>query len=148
MKASVKAAEEKAPTIRLDRWLCFARFCKTRAVAQKLITRGQVILNGSKVGKVGAPVRSGDRLAVTLGPVKRTVTVREVGERRGPAAEARLLYDESTPPEKLTSEYAGLPIYRRPLLVREKGAGRPTKKDRRAIDKHQDGGWDDDSDDS
>ncbi len=130
------------PTERIDKWLWFARFGKTRGIAQKLIERGQVTLNGNKVAKAGAPVRVGDRITVVFETVKRQVTVLQLGDRRGPADEARLLYDEPEPREKLNSENAALPLYR-PMLVREKGAGRPTKKERRALS--QEFGWDDES---
>ena len=79
--------------VRIDKWLWFARFGKTRSVAQKLIERGQVTINGAKVRKSGSPVRIGDQVAVVLGPVKRSVTVRDLGARRGSADEAKLLYD-------------------------------------------------------
>jgi ribosome-associated heat shock protein Hsp15 len=128
------------PTERIDKWLWFARFGKTRSVTQKLIERGQVTLNGNKVSKAGAPVRVGDHISVVFESVKRNVTVLQLGERRGPAEEARLLYDEPEPREKLNSENAALPLYR-PMLMREKGAGRPTKKDRRDIGRTF--GWDD-----
>jgi len=133
---------EKPAAERIDKWLWFARFGKTRAIAQKLIERGQVTLNGAKVKKVSASVRVGDKIVVVLGTVKRSVTVLGLAERRGPADEARLLYDEPAPKEKLTSEHAALPLYK-PMLIREKGAGRPTKKDRRSLAKEL--GWDDDS---
>ena len=126
--------------VRIDKWLWFARFGKTRSVAQKLIERGQVTINGAKVRKSGSPVRIGDQVAVVLGPVKRSVTVRDLGARRGSADEAKLLYDEPQPMEKLTSENAALPLYT-PMLVRERGAGRPTKKDRRDLAKEFGDRW-------
>jgi len=135
---------EKPAAERIDKWLWFARFGKTRAVAQKLIERGQVSINGVVVKKVSALVRKGDRIAVILETVKRNMTVRELGERRGPATEARLLYEEAAPKERLASEDAALPLYR-PMLIREKGAGRPTKKDRRAIAKEFGGRWDEET---
>ena len=117
---------------RIDKWLWFARFGKTRAVAQKLVTRGQVSINGRTVKKTSAAVRIGDKIGVILGAVKRNVTVCALGERRGPADEARRLYDEPAPLERLSSEHAALPVYK-PMAIRDKGSGRPTKKDRRAI---------------
>lgn len=126
---------------RLDKWLWFARFGKTRAVAQKFIERGQVTINSNKISKVSAQVRVGDKVSVVLETVKRQVTVLALGERRGPAEEARLLYDEPAPKEKLGSEDAALPLYK-PMLIREKGAGRPAKKDRRGMTRTF--GWDED----
>lgn len=119
--------------IRLDKWLWFARFCKSRALAQKLIERGQITINGQKARKASVSVRVGDHLIAVLGPVKRSVVVKDVGERRGPAPEAQRLFDEPTPPERLHRDEHG--VKRGPLLIRPQGAGRPTKKDRRAIDK-------------
>lgn len=135
-------ANDKPAAERIDKWLWFARFGKTRAIAQKLIERGQVTLNGTKVKKTSASVRVGDRLSIVLETVQRNVTVLALGERRGPAEEARLLYDEPMPKEKLSSEKAALPLYK-PMLIREKGAGRPTKRDRR--DMVRTFGWDDDA---
>ncbi len=133
---------EKPAAERIDKWLWFARFGKTRATSQKLIERGQVTLNGAKVSKSSAAVRVGDKVTVVLETVKRHVTVLALGERRGPPEEARLLYDEPAPREKLNSENAALPLYK-PMLIREKGAGRPTKKERRDISREF--GWDDES---
>lgn len=121
-------------TIRLDKWLYFARVCKTRALAQKLIDRGQVTLNGTKIKKASGSVRRDDQLVIVTGPLKRTLIVKEFGVRRGPAPEARTLYDEPTPPQRLDRDAHGLPLHR-PMFTRPKGSGRPTKKDRREIDK-------------
>lgn len=99
-------------SIRLDKWLWYARFAKTRATAQKLIESGQVGVNGAPVLKVSAPVEPGDTIGVILGPIRRTVIMREIGERRGPPAEARKLYDEPSAPERLSWENAGTPPHR------------------------------------
>lgn len=133
---------DKPAAERIDKWLWFARFGKTRAISQKLVERGQVTLNRAKVSKSSASVRVGDKVSVVLETVKRNVTVLALGERRGPPEEARLLYDEPAPREKLDSEKAALPLYK-PMLIREKGAGRPTKKERRDISREF--GWDDES---
>ncbi len=85
-------------------------------------------------------VRAGDKVMVVLGAVQRKLIVKDTGARRGPAEEARLLYDEPEPVARLSSEDAALPLYK-PMLIREKGAGRPTKKERRDI--VQEFGWDD-----
>jgi len=137
---SGKTAENDV--LRLDKWLWFARFCKTRALAQKHIEGGDVTLNGAKTRKTSANVRIGDEISVVLGPIKRTVTVLLMAERRGPASEAQTLYEEKDPPEKLRGLDAGLRRHK-PLLSRPKGAGRPTKKDRRSIAKELGGRWDD-----
>lgn len=120
-------------TMRLDKWLCFARICKTRAVAQKFIERGQVKLNGATTRKASMGVRLNDTLVAITGPVQRTLIVKELGVRRGPATEARTLYEEPMPPQRLARDDRASPLHR-PLFTRPKGTGRPTKKDRRALD--------------
>ncbi|MGE4062317.1 MAG: RNA-binding S4 domain-containing protein [Rhodospirillaceae bacterium] len=100
-------------SLRLDKWLWYARFAKTRAQVQKLIERGQVSVNGVAVQKTSTGVQRGDTLAVILGPVRRTVIVRDIGERRGPPGEARTLYDEPAPAERLSWEEAGAPLHPR-----------------------------------
>jgi len=102
--------------LRLDKWLWYARFAKTRALAQKLIEHGQISRNGAVVQKTSALVEPGDTVAVVLGPVRRTVIVRDTGGRRGPPQEARTLYDETSPPERLSWEDAGVPPHKlRPI---------------------------------
>ena len=96
--------------LRLDKWLWFARFCKSRALAQRLIERGQVALNGARVEKTSTTVRPGDRLEIIIGPVKRQVRVRDLGERRGSAPEAQTLYEEVAAPERLHAMDAALPL--------------------------------------
>lgn len=103
----------KGDSLRLDKWLWFARFAKTRGMVQTLIERGQVSVNGARIEKMSAHVRAGDTVAVILGPVRRTVIVRDLGERRGPPTEARTLFDEPAPAERLSWEEAGLPLHRR-----------------------------------
>lgn len=98
-------------SLRLDKWLWYARFARTRALAQKLIERGQVTVNGAQILKTSVQVQAGDQVAVVLGPVRRTVIVRDTGERRGPPAEARGLYEEPAPPERLSWEEAGPPLH-------------------------------------
>lgn len=110
--------------IRLDKWLWHARFCKTRSLAQKWCTSGHVTLNGQTVAKPAATVRPGDTVSFLSGPYRRTVVVKAPGERRGPAPEAQTLYEETTPPARQTDEF---------MPHRPRGAGRPTKKDRRAL---------------
>jgi ribosome-associated heat shock protein Hsp15 len=86
---------------RLDKWLWFARFAKTRSLAAKLCAEGAVTVAGAVVLKPGHAVRVGDLIAVRQGRMLRQVTVRALGARRGPPAEARLLYDEPAPPVSL-----------------------------------------------
>jgi ribosome-associated heat shock protein Hsp15 len=83
---------------RLDKWLWFARFAKTRSLAAKLCTRGSVTVGSVPVAKAAHPVYVGDALTVRQGRLLRRVTVLALGERRGPPAEARLLYAEAEMP--------------------------------------------------
>jgi ribosome-associated heat shock protein Hsp15 len=96
--------------LRLDKWLWFARFCKTRSLAQKLVERGQATLNGAVVQKPSVTVRAGDRLTITLGRARRTILITDVAERRGPAEQARTLFEEPEPPEHLDPIEAALPL--------------------------------------
>lgn len=82
------------PAIRLDKWLWQARFCKTRSDAARLIAAGAVRVNGLRVVKPATAIRPGDGLTFALGRVVRVVRVRATGTRRGPATEARQLYDD------------------------------------------------------
>jgi len=96
---------ERAKT-RLDQWLWFARLAKSRSLAARLCTAGAVAINGSTVTKPNRSVRIGDFVVVPQGGFQRTVQVLALGTRRGPAAEARALYQETaatrlrdTPPD-------------------------------------------------
>ena len=110
---------------RIDKWLWFARFAKTRTMAQKLAISGMVRINREKNVSASQPVKAGDVLTIAFESGVRILKVIEPGERRGPATEARLLYEDLTPPPASASAPAS--------GFRERG-GRPTKRDRRAID--------------
>lgn len=115
---------------RLDKWLFFARMVKSRSLAQSYIQSGNVRVNGAPVRQASHVVKIGDRLDISLERVDRVLVVKAAGDRRGPYEEAKLLYDDKTPPRE--------PSDRMTLLeqaVREPGSGRPTKKERRALDK-------------
>lgn len=86
------------PAIRLDKWLWHARFCKSRAVAARLVTEGVVRLNTVRVQKPATAVRVGDGLSFAVGGRIRTVRILALGTRRGPAPEARLLYADLDAP--------------------------------------------------
>jgi ribosome-associated heat shock protein Hsp15 len=92
-----------APTSRrLDQWLWFARFVKSRSLASRLCAAGAVAVNGLAVKKANHAVRLGDAIELPQGPFRRTVRVLALGMRRGPAAEARLLYEEPAAPVRLS----------------------------------------------
>ncbi|KLK91986.1 RNA-binding protein S4 [Microvirga vignae] len=77
---------------RLDKWLWFARFAKTRTLAAKLVTSGFVRVNGQRTDNAAKAVAVGDVVTIALARTTLVVRVEGLGERRGPAPEARLLY--------------------------------------------------------
>jgi ribosome-associated heat shock protein Hsp15 len=80
-------------SIRIDKWLWHARFCKTRAIAQAKAAQGRIRLNGNRVEKPSASVKAGDVLTMPAGGKVLSLRVLGLGMRRGPAAEARSLYE-------------------------------------------------------
>jgi ribosome-associated heat shock protein Hsp15 len=116
--------------LRLDKWLWYARFAKTRTAAQRLVVAGRVRVNRERTDSPARLLRLGDVLTVTLESGIRVVKVAAFGDRRGPPAEARLLFDDLAPPA--LAERATTPPPR--------GGPRPTKRDRRAIDSFSLGG--------
>jgi len=89
-------------TLRLDKFLWHARLCKTRSLAGRLCAAGVVELGGAIVLRAAQPVRIGDLLAISHGGWRRQIEVLGLGERRGPAPEAQLLYRETAAPIRLT----------------------------------------------
>lgn len=112
---------------RVDKFLWFARFFKSRTLAATMVSDGRVRINGERCEKPSTIVKLGDVLTFPAGPHVRVIKVLAGGERRGPAPEARLLYEDLTPPRE------ALPPEEEAPAPREKGAGRPTKKERRDI---------------
>ncbi len=124
---------------RIDKWLWYARFFKTRSLAAKVVASGKVrvtvgearpqrVLKGSQL------VRCGDVLTFSHGAEIRVVRVKATGLRRGPASEARLLYEDVT--SRSENPPAPKPLSVAPSAPeRPAGSGRPTKRDRRAIDR-------------
>ena len=80
--------------IRIDKWLWQARFCKTRTLAAGTVSSGRVRINGDRTQKPGRMVGPGDVLTLRLRAGVRVVRVVQCGTRRGPAPEARTLYEE------------------------------------------------------
>jgi ribosome-associated heat shock protein Hsp15 len=100
------AAQERAPErakARLDQWLWFARFVKSRSLAARLCAAGTVTINGGAVTKPNHTVRVGDVVILPQGGWQRTVRVLALGMRRGPASEARLLYEEAAAALRLSA---------------------------------------------
>jgi ribosome-associated heat shock protein Hsp15 len=109
---------------RLDKWLWFARVVKTRTLAAKLVADGHVRVNAQRVTAPAKSVTNGDVLTIALERRVLILRVTAPGERRGPYEEARLLYEDLTPPEPAaaTGGDAGYTP-----------GGRPTKRERRAL---------------
>ena len=117
--------------VRVDRWLWAARLFKTRGAATEAVLGGRVHVNGVRV-KPAKGVRAGDRLEVTVAGARRELVVLDVAEKRGPAAVAATLYEE-TPESKARREALATQI--RSMPSGDWDSGRPTKRDRREIDR-------------
>jgi ribosome-associated heat shock protein Hsp15 len=115
-------------TLRLDKWLWYARFARTRTMAAKLVTGARFRVNGQATEKSHHGIRPGDVLTFPLGPHVRVIKVLALAERRGPAPEARLLYEDLDPPRPPAAPAPASIDAARPA-----GSGRPTKRERRAI---------------
>lgn len=120
--------ESDGETLRLDKWLWYARFCKTRSLATSMCRAGEVRVNKSPVRKSNQSVRVGDILTFSQGPRIRVIQIVALTARRGPAAEAATLYEDLSPPMPPRKQRMQGP-------KREPGTGRPTKRERRAIDR-------------
>ncbi|MBN9053658.1 MAG: RNA-binding S4 domain-containing protein [Rhizobiales bacterium] len=115
---------------RIDKWLFFARLLKSRSLAARSVVSGDVSVNGVSIRQPAHAVRVGDVVVLSLDRHDMVVQVLQPGERRGPYEEARLLYRDMTPPPPPREE--------RNLFAqatRERGAGRPTKRQRRETDR-------------
>lgn len=121
-----------APSTRLDRWLWAARFYKTRTLATAAVAGGKVHANGERA-KPAKQVKVGDRLRIRVGPYEHHVTVQGLAERRGTARQAVALYDET--PESKAARLRLAELHRVAPAPRFEGRGRPTKKDRRDIER-------------
>ena len=117
---------------RIDKWLWYARASKSRSLAARLVTGGAVRINRIKTTKASETVKPGDVVTVTVHHHVRVLEVMLPGTRRGPATEAATLFNDLTPPPPPKEETVILGP------VREQGAGRPTKRERRKIDKLRD----------
>jgi ribosome-associated heat shock protein Hsp15 len=107
---------------RIDKWLWFARFAKTRTAAQALAVSGRVRVNREKSVSASRPLKVGDVLTVGFESGVKVLKVVALGERRGPAPEAQLLYEDLTPPPQPGEPAPG------------RVGPRPSKRDRRKQD--------------
>lgn len=125
--------EASSEKLRLDKWLWQARFFKSRSIAAEQCRAKKVRINGQHVKKPSATVVAGDVLTFPKAGDIRVIKIIALGNRRGPASEAVLLYKDLTPPQEKVTEIEKKVENPR----RERGMGRPTKTDRRAIDRLQ-----------
>jgi ribosome-associated heat shock protein Hsp15 len=126
--APSRDADQPPGRVRIDKWLWAARFYKTRSLAARAVGGGKVKLNGERV-KPGKEVKAGDQLEVRSGELQWRVEVRAVALKRGPAAEAVLLYTEDGESRARREHMIAM---RRPHPAHA-APGRPTKRDRRMI---------------
>ncbi|MTI16865.1 RNA-binding S4 domain-containing protein [Rhodobacteraceae bacterium RKSG542] len=110
---------------RIDKWLWYARITKSRTLAQKLAVSGHIRVNKEKVSASKHPIKVDDVLTIVLPRRLLVLKVQDLGTRRGPAPEAQGLYEDISPPPPPKEEAK--------QAERERGAGRPTKRERRQI---------------
>lgn len=123
------------PAIRVDKWLWHARFFKSRSLATAMVSAGRLRIDRQPVSKAHALVRPGSVLTFPKGDDIRVIEVLAIAKRRGPATEAMTLYNDLDPPQPRRKNDGAIDA--RPA-AREKGAGRPTKKERRETDRLRD----------
>ncbi|QUJ75161.1 RNA-binding S4 domain-containing protein [Sulfitobacter albidus] len=118
---------ETPEKLRLDKWLWYARFFKTRSLAATIVGSGRVRVNGTVVAKRSVTISAGDVLTFSKDDHIRVIQIDACGTRRGPAPEAQALYTDLSPPEPRArdarSDNPGFD-----------GKGRPSKRDRRMLD--------------
>lgn len=116
-----------APKLRLDKWLFYARFFKTRSLASTIVGSGAVRINGTPTSKRSVTITPSDVLTFPKDDHIRVIQIDALGTRRGPAPEAQALYTDLAPPEPRKKD-------KHPVNPGFEGKGRPTKKDRRTLD--------------
>ena len=119
-----------APSLRLDKWLWYARFFKSRSTASRVCAAGRLRIDGTVVGKAHHTVKIGDVLTFPQSRQIRVIKVLALTTRRGPAPEARALYEDLKPPS-VVSRTPSAQEAARPST-------RPSKRDRRAIQRLKD----------
>jgi ribosome-associated heat shock protein Hsp15 len=122
---------ESEHRVRIDKWLWAARFFKTRGLAAEAIDGGKIDVNGARA-KRAKLVQVGDEIRVRQSPFEHVVHVRGVSERRGPASVAATLYEETA---ESRSKREALATQIRSMPADDWETGRPTKRDRRAIER-------------
>lgn len=128
--ATSAPAEPGTDRIRIDKWLWHARVVKSRTLAQKLVSGGDVRVDGNRQTNPAQKVSPGQVLTISVANAIKVLKIAAIGTRRGPAPEAATLYEDLSPP--IAKRQKPLTA---PAALREKGAGRPTKKERRDIER-------------
>src|SRR5215203_4162805 len=123
-------------SVRLDKWLHVARVFKTRTQATHAVDLNRVRVNG-QTAKPHRSLVAGDRLDVQIGDWNRILIVKELRDKPVSKEEARTLYEDESPPRPAADPLQRL--LRRPPVLREAGAGRPTKKERRDMERWEEG---------
>ena len=121
--------------VRLDKWLWVARFFKTRALAADAIDGGKVSVNDERP-KRAKLIQAGDTVSVRIGPYQHVLLVRDVSGRRGSAAIAQALYEETAASVAARAQVAAQ--YKSAAMTFAFQEGKPSKKERRAIDRVRD----------
>ena len=127
---------DTARGVRIDKWLWAARFFKTRSLAQTAVSGGKVRLKDERV-KVAKEVKVGDTLSVRIGEYEWAVVVTALSEKRGSAEIARTLYEETA--DSIAKRLAQIAERRAEVSVWGERKGRPTKRERREVEKWQRG---------
>jgi len=117
--------------VRIDKWLWAARFFKTRSLATEAVDGGKVEINGESA-KPSKLIKVGDEVRLRLGPFEHRLIVRALAERRGPASVAQSLYEE-TEESRRARERTAEQLRMAPAAFVWEDKGRPTKKDRREL---------------
>ena len=123
---------DQTPKVRLDKWLWAARFFKTRSLAATAIDTGKVEVNGERA-KRAKQLQAGDSVSIRLGPYTHQVDVLGLSEQRGPATQAATLYAET--PESIKARELLREQMKAAVPAFGYDSGKPTKKDRRALEK-------------
>ena len=123
--------DDASAPVRIDKWLWAARLVKTRTLGADAVKGGRVEVNGQRT-KPSRDVRLGDRIQLTVGPLRRAVIVRGTSERRGPAVEAARLYEETA--ESIAERERQAAERRLAWPSGGQDGGRPTKRDRRRFE--------------
>ena len=121
--------------IRIDKWLWSARFFKTRSLASDAVACGKVLLNEARVNPAKS-VALGDMLSIRLGPYQFVVELLQLSDKRGGAPQAQKMYLE-TAASRMRREVVAIELKASAITL----TGRPTKKDRRDLDKIKSGIW-------